>query len=1123
MDAGGRDARQSPMLMRSLAGQIDAIAEDLRRRARARTLQRITLGLLVVLVLFSLLEAWGRWHAAPLRWCQSIAAWSAIGLLLIRNLLVSRRWRVPRDHLLRQIEKLVGIEPGWLVSVERWQQEASSDEAATAQRGSGSEALRAEAVRRFLDRWPSVRKEQILKEDRSRRGWWLLAVLIGLIGLGWILVPQTFSTAARRVFFPWNAPQWPRRVHLAYRNLPLAVPPSTPVSLRIENQSGPLPEDLKLQWRSASGGAVQTVPWQADGPQALATLSGFETPIEVRAEGGDDRDMRWRAIQVAAAAKLRQASFSITPPDGIEPPPGPDPSQLQRWTEGTRYFWQVEFDRPVDSIRWIDFQWLENGPVTALQSEESPLPPVPDPPRSDALQQRFQWGTADEPLTAERGFRFRLGWRSKEGVESQSEDAWEVRVLPDEAPQLLVVAPEESAEYPWGSRIAWRVQASDDHAIDQWRFAWKAIRGEGNESKTTWVPLVEAGGAVARARAELDWEEGSVAEPGEWPSVLAGALPSAGSPQETDRAGAYWHWEIQSPRWSEKTLEEFASWRRSDGSLEIQWWMTASDRRGHSVQSAMRSVVLLDEEGWQLALDRQQQKMLLGVDRTLENLQRLQQATEAWQEVQSATDLVDPERSSEKLESMAREALQTSQALANGAQSPIGVVTDQLQRLAEAAMEDSKLVEPWKDWLDQLTQSQQDLAMQAQSQRDLGRQRATDRKEDFPKKQLDTWRSQQEGLKQKLESIRDQISANQQQARSGQIIGQLMRDQETLIDKTRQAAQTLQGTEEIDAARKLSSQQRELASRLQKVARQQLPEDTLAAALTPMQQASESLQSKRWDEALRQQQEAMQRLAEQGAEDKVSSAADVGTDPSSSDDRLAQEKSLSASEKLKSLGNAIGQLANQQRDLVLQNRRWVSENDAERMEEEGLMVRSRTLADRQQELRKELEPWREMFPSDSSTLGWMLEKTTQQMERAQLAFQRGQLEEPGLRLATDAYAMLETIERTLNESEAKEKDKASSETSAAEAQESESQKSEQTDSAGPEPNQDKPSIDPLELRLIRAAQQAIVARTEEIDRKSQSGAPLTTSEILTLQELSGQQEELAKLLERWLQQSEAGR
>jgi hypothetical protein len=267
----------------------------------------------------------------------------------------------------------------------------------------------------------------------------------------------------------------------------------------------------------------------------------------------------------------------------------------------------------------------------------------------------------------------------------------------------------------------------------------------------------------------------------------------------------------------------------------------------------------------------------------------------------------------------------------------------------------------------------------------------------------------------------------------------------------------------------------------------------------------------------------MQRLAEQGAEDKVSSAADVGTDPSSSDDRLAQEKSLSASEKLKSLGNAIGQLANQQRDLVLQNRRWVSENDAERMEEEGLMVRSRTLADRQQELRKELEPWREMFPSDSSTLGWMLEKTTQQMERAQLAFQRGQLEEPGLRLATDAYAMLETIERTLNESEAKEKDKASSETSAAEAQESESQKSEQTDSAGPEPNQDKPSIDPLELRLIRAAQQAIVARTEEIDRKSQSGAPLTTSEILTLQELSGQQEELAKLLERWLQQSEAGR
>ncbi|MFM8328190.1 MAG: hypothetical protein ACKN9U_25300, partial [Pirellulaceae bacterium] len=272
MESAGRDSGESSMLMRSLAGQIDAIAEDLRRRARTRILQRITLGTLAVLVLFSLLEAWGRWHWAPLRWLQSIAAWSALVLLLMRTLLVSKRWRVPRDHLLRQIERLVGIEPGWLASVERWQQEASSGAAADAQGGSGSEALKAEAVRRFLDRWPTVSKEQILKEDKSRRGWWFLMMLVGLIGLGWIVVPQSFSTAVRRVFFPWNAPQWPRRVHLAYRDLPLAVPPGTPVSLRVENQSGPLPEDLQLQWRSASGGAVQMIQWKAEGPQALATV-----------------------------------------------------------------------------------------------------------------------------------------------------------------------------------------------------------------------------------------------------------------------------------------------------------------------------------------------------------------------------------------------------------------------------------------------------------------------------------------------------------------------------------------------------------------------------------------------------------------------------------------------------------------------------------------------------------------------------------------------------------------------------------------------------------------------------------------------------------------------------------
>ncbi|MFM8326441.1 MAG: hypothetical protein ACKN9U_16405, partial [Pirellulaceae bacterium] len=217
----------------------------------------------------------------------------------------------------------------------------------------------------------------------------------------------------------------------------------------------------------------------------------------------------------------------------------------------------------------------------------------------------------------------------------------------------------------------------------------------------------------------------------------------------------------------------------------------------------------------------------------------------------------------------------------------------------------------------------------------------------------------------------------------------------------------------------------------------------------------------RWDEALRQQQEAMQRLAEQAAEEQVSSMADAGATQPSSNDRQAEEELQSASEQLHSLGNAIGQLANQQRDLVLQNRRWVSENDAERMEAEGLMVRSRTLAERQQSLRRELEPWRETFPSDGSTLGWMLEKTTQQMERAQMAFQRGQLEEPGLRLATDAYAMLETIERTLVESTGKEQENASSERSPAEAEESGSPSSKQSDSTETEANQEKSPIDPL--------------------------------------------------------------
>lgn len=158
---------------------------------------------------------------------------------------------------------------------------------------------------------------------RVARRWLGVAVGAGLL-LG-LLAGPSLATGVYRLVFPWAHAPWPRLVSLRVVEAPTTLARGAAFEATVENESGPLPPDARVEYRflgqPGSSPRAESAPAQLVGDLAIASRARVERPFSFRFVGGDDDTMAWTDVAVLDPPVAETYSVRITPPahSGLAP------------------------------------------------------------------------------------------------------------------------------------------------------------------------------------------------------------------------------------------------------------------------------------------------------------------------------------------------------------------------------------------------------------------------------------------------------------------------------------------------------------------------------------------------------------------------------------------------------------------------------------------------------------------------------------------------------------------------------------------------------------------------------------------------------------------------------------
>ncbi len=278
----------------------------------------------------------------------------------------------------------------------------------------------------------------------------LLAILVGLL----VLWPAETRVALARLSMPWSVNHWPQRDQLAFRNLPTVVAIGSELQVEITDLRPPLPERVELQTRLV--GDSGPVPHSAldtiqVGEVAVGNLPTVTSALEVRAVGGDDRNMPWHRIEVVQPPELTEYQFEVQPPDYSRLPQTDVVGQRIAVLAGSQVAFQGRFS---ESIKRIAIQLLDQ--------------PTPEPKQevwsarigSDGRELQIG-GPTGMPLTIQQSLNWQLSIVTAGGLEMRLPERWRIEVTQD-APPLVALQSTDMAELSADAQLAVRGIVNDD-------------------------------------------------------------------------------------------------------------------------------------------------------------------------------------------------------------------------------------------------------------------------------------------------------------------------------------------------------------------------------------------------------------------------------------------------------------------------------------------------------------------------------------------------------------------------------------------------------------------------------------------------------------------------------------
>lgn len=330
----------------------------------------------------------------------------------------------------------------------------------------GSPAMQREVIRRTLDQLNGVTIDGVLETKSVRKVGMISAVtcLVVLTVAG--LNQARATTALKRLAFPFSPIQWPRKFELRFvtEDLKPLVSPEAPhltvvqgatLDVYVENTRGPLPKDLTFEALRADGKRAsermrQTSLWDIKGRSREiggASLLVSKGPIVIRAKGGDGETEQVQ-IEVVPPPRMDSLKLTVTPPAYTRLPVRELPENVGN-VEG--------YVGTKVELRGTSNKELGTAIAQRKDAEGTSL----------VVSTDGRGVTGGFVLARPGSSSWWLAMKDRQGFENPDTQRFDLRVLPDLAPDVRLDEPLQDLTVTPDAQVRFKVTSKDDLAIQQ--------------------------------------------------------------------------------------------------------------------------------------------------------------------------------------------------------------------------------------------------------------------------------------------------------------------------------------------------------------------------------------------------------------------------------------------------------------------------------------------------------------------------------------------------------------------------------------------------------------------------------------------------------------------------------
>ncbi|MCP4815136.1 MAG: hypothetical protein GY888_21720 [Planctomycetaceae bacterium] len=433
--------------------------------------------------------------------------------------------------------------------------------------GAGSATLRQAVIDSTSRELDELDINRCMQSAGTWRAVGLMLVMLLLVGACFVLDGTAASQAAGRLTRPWIHSPWPRWNHLQLVDPPpLKIATGASFRVRVKDLNERLPEQVVLQYVPLDDRDDQeTMIMEQEGETALYRFNNVQRSFQFRVVGGDDDAMPWNYVTVIDPPVVEELQLEIHPPDYLHWPV----EQVQesfRALQGSRVTLQGQLDRVVKQVVLVteeENRRRRHALLLATDKRHFSLP-----------------ADHDTDWILEHTGRYWIEAEDENGLVGVGQDQWEVRVVADMPPGVILESPEQQHQVLPTGLVSLEINARDDLGLQQLVLDFSRA-DEGQADRQTIVLW------------ERDNEE-----------VAVGVTGFLGPGPVSDRQAVTYRWD----------LARLPSLQLADG---VEYRIRATDIKGQVSESAVGQLDLISRSELEREILRQQARIVTRLKNSL--------------------------------------------------------------------------------------------------------------------------------------------------------------------------------------------------------------------------------------------------------------------------------------------------------------------------------------------------------------------------------------------------------------------------------------------------------------------------------------------------------------------------